>query len=213
MKILSLKPACFTLAAFDGKTETAAVIREGKTFADFSPLTGNLSRKYLLVVKNGSVISFSGNFFRRIAAVAADTGAGLVYTDYREKNKSGISTRLLNDYQPGSIRSDFDFGPVMVFSLPAVKRVISKYGALPRDEALAFYDLRLKISLLYPIIHLPELLYDVQEAKPGQSEQEKHFAYAAAADLRRQKKLEKLATNYLQQAGAYLTPRVKKVPA
>ena len=213
MKSSSIQLDCCLLTAFDSGKKAAAISTAGKDFANFSPLIENLSQKFLIVAKSGRGITFPDDFFRRIAATAADTNAGLIYTDYREENKSGYSARLLNDYQPGSIRSDFDFGPVMVFSVPAVKRVIRKYGNLPRGLEAALYDLRLKISLLYPIIHLPELLYSVQDIKPRQSEQEKHFSYAAAANLRQQRKLEKVANNYLWQLGAYLAPRTKKVPA
>ncbi|MEQ8182114.1 MAG: glycosyltransferase family 2 protein, partial [Smithellaceae bacterium] len=141
--------------------------------------------------------------------------AGLVYADYFLETESGLIPRPLIDYQPGSIRDDFNFGDVLLFSTAALKAALQKQGAMPQDPALAFYDLRLKISLTYQIFHLPECLYTVaakkEAAENGNNEEgETHFAYVAARNFARQKKLEKLAKNYLKLCGAYLTARTKK---
>jgi len=147
--------------------------------------------------------------------VAADSQAGLVYADYFLEEENELIPHPLIDYQPGSIRDDFNFGDVFLFSTDALKAALQKQGAMPQDPALAFYDLRLKISLTYQIFHLPECLYTVaakkEAAENGNNEEgETHFAYVAARNFARQKKLEKLATNYLKLCGAYLTARTKK---
>ena len=177
-----------------------------------------LKSPYLLVVAADKEIRIENNAVRRLLQIAADSRAGLVYADYFLEKEDELIPRPLIDYQPGSIRDDFHFGDVLLFSTAALKSALKKHGALPNDSTLAFYDLRLKISLAYQIFHIPEFLYTVAAKKDvaenGNNEQEEtHFAYVAAQNFARQKKLEKLATNYLQLRGAYLTARTKKADA
>ena len=119
------------------------------------------------------------------------------------------------DYQQGSIRDDFNFGHILIFSCAAVKSALQKYGSLPSDANVALYDLRLKISTDHELIHVPEFLYTVSAKKQKKNKisdkkTEAHFAYVAKENFIHQKKLEKIATNHLKRIGAYLPPRHKK---
>jgi hypothetical protein len=186
-----------------------------KNIKNLSSYLQGLKTLYLLTVTAGKEIRIDAGAIRRFMTVAGDTSAGLVYSDYLMEKRSGHIPRLLIDYQPGSIRDGFNFGDVLLFSTAAMKAVLKKYGALPDDPASAFYDLRLKISLDYSIIHIPEFLYSVcagkaVAAKNKNNRPEAHFAYVAAENAIRQKKLEKAATKYLKLQGAYLRPRTKK---
>jgi GT2 family glycosyltransferase len=183
---------------------------------NLSAFLQKLTTSYLLVITAGKEIRIDDSAIRRLVQVACDSQAGLVYPDYFLEKENKLIPRPLIDYQPGSIRDDFHFGDVLLFSAAAIKAAWKKYGAAPSDPALVFYDLRLKISLDHQIFHVPEFLYSVVAKKKeaernNQSEQEEaHFAYVAAKNFARQKKLEKLATNYLKLHGAYLTSRTKK---
>jgi hypothetical protein len=105
----------------------------------------------------------------------------------------------------------------MLFSVPAIKSALQKYGPLPMDAHTALYDLRLKISIDHAILRVPEFLYTVSQpkavAKAKSTDQtQQHFAYVAEENLARQKKLEKVATNYLKLTGTYLVARRLKAP-
>jgi GT2 family glycosyltransferase len=187
-------------------------VREVK---NLSSLLQKLTTSYVLVIAAGKEIRIENNAIHRLLQIADDSQAGLVYPDYLLEDENKLIPCPLIDYQPGSIRDDFHFGEVLIFSTAALKVAWKKYGPMPGDPALAFYDLRLKVSLDYPIFHVPEFLYSVvvkKDANLGNEsdEEEAHFAYVAARNLARQRKLEKLATNYLKLAGAYLPPRTKK---
>ena len=189
-----------------------------RNIKNLSAFLQKLKIPYLLVVAADKEIRMENNAVRRLLQIAADSQAGLVYADYFLEEENELIPRPLIDYQPGSIRDDFHFGDVLLFSTAAIKSALKKHGALPNDSTLAFYDLRLKISLAYQIFHIPEFLYTVAAKKDvaenGNNEQEEtHFAYVAARNFARQKKLEKLATNYLKLRGAYLTARTKKADA
>lgn len=169
---------------------------------------------YILVMTAEKEIRIENSSLSRLLQIAYDSQAGLVYSDYFSETGSGLKSCPLIDYQPGSIRDDFNFGDVLLFSTDAVKTAQEKYSAVPNDPALALYDLRLKISLDYPIFHIPEFLYSVadkaKEDCKGEEKEEAHFAYVAARNFARQKQLEKLATNFLKLNGAYLPRRTKK---
>ncbi|PKN05629.1 MAG: glycosyl transferase [Deltaproteobacteria bacterium HGW-Deltaproteobacteria-9] len=186
--------------------------KDGKNLSSFLP---TVTTRYLLAISAGWEIRIADGAIRRLLQIAEDTQAGIVYSDFFLEKEYEQTPCPLIDYQPGSIRDDFHFGPVLLFSIAAIKAALKKYGALPRDPALALYDLRLKISLDYSIFHIPEFLYSVvakkEDKDKGNSIQEEaHFAYVAARNAARQKKLEKVATNYLKLRGAYLPPRTKK---
>ncbi len=169
----------------------------------------NLPADYLLALDAQKDVLCGPPELKRLLAVARDTGAGMVYSDYAEKINGRFAGHPVNDYQPGSLRDDFSFGPFFILSGRAVLSAIEQYGALPADPDLAFYDLRLRISLEHDLIHVPESLYTVSakermpSKKPG-GKSEAHFSYVAGENLLRQKKLEKIATRHLQRLGAWL---------
>src|SRR5208337_4615637 len=96
-----------------------------------------------------------------MAQVIREAGAGWVYAD------AAGHPRI--DYQPGSIRDGFDFGPLVAVSVAAARQSGIdkgwKYGAL--------YDLRLKIAEKYAIVRIPEPLYSasIADARPVDQKQ------------------------------------------
>ena len=170
-----------------------------------------ISGKYLLVIDAGKEIIIDRVSLRKIFKVAETNQAGLLYSDFilREGNK--LIKHSLIDYQAGSIRDDFKFGHLLVFSCGAVKSALRKYGSLSSDADAALYDLRLKVSIDHEIIHIHEFLYTVSEEikkkiKKSVRKIEAHFDYVAKENFLYQKKLEKIATNHLRHIGAYLPP-------
>ena len=134
--------------------------------------------------------------FERMIQVMRDTGAGWVYSDSN-------GHRRIN-YQPGSIRDNFDFGAVV-----AVRAEAFEKGAEAHWSSL--YDLRLRISGKFPVVRIPEPLYSssVADARPtGQ----KQFDYVDPRNRDYQIEMERIATAHLKRTGAYLDPRFEAVP-
>jgi GT2 family glycosyltransferase len=133
--------------------------------------------------------------FDRMTHVMRETGAGWVYSD------SVGHPRI--DYQVGSIRDNFDFGPVVAVCTGAVlDQTESQWGAL--------YDLRLRISEKYPIARIPEPLYaaSVADSRPtGQ----KQFDYVDAKNRDYQIEMERIATEHLKRIGAWIEPSFEPV--
>jgi hypothetical protein len=111
----------------------------------------------------------------------------------------------LNDYQLGSVRDDFDFGAMMLFSLPAIRKALKTYGAIPEVTFAGLYDLRLKVSIDHSVLHVGEPLYTVIKTDEP-SCNEKLFAYVDPRHQAVQKEMETVFTEYLKKVGAYLPP-------
>jgi len=158
---------------------------------------------YLLFVQPLHAITLGPHCLERFVEVAATTGAGMVYCDFVEEISPGASRpHPVNDYQLGSIREEFDFGPVTLFHLAAVRDSLGKRGGLVASSRAGFYDLRLKVSLDYPLFHIRELLYTVTAAAATAG----HFAYVDPRNHSFQKELEEVATEHLKRLGACLEP-------
>jgi hypothetical protein len=138
------------------------------------------------------------HMFDRMAQVMRETGAGLVYSD------SAGAPRI--DYQLGSIRDNFDFGPVIALSVPKARQAGIgggwKWGAL--------YDLRLRLSANHAVVRIPEPLYiaSVNDSRPTG---EKQFDYVDPRNRDYQIEMEQIATAHLKRLGAWLEPRFAQV--
>lgn len=186
-------------------------VRETKNLSLFLK---KLPGKYLLLIDVGEKISCNELSLRRLLRVAGSEKAGIVYSDFIRQEEKKLVEHPLTDYQSGSIRDDFNFGHLVIFPAAAVQSALQKYGSLPSDAETALYDLRLKISADHEIIHVPESMYVVSAIKQKKirksgGQAEVHFSYVAKENLRRQKKLERIATNHLKRIGAYLPERTK----
>jgi len=136
---------------------------------------------------------------QRMAEVIRETGAGWVYAD-------AVGHPRI-DYQGGSIRDNFDFGPVVAVLVQAAREAgvdgSLKWGAL--------YDLRLRISEKHAIVRIPEPLYSASTIDPRPAEQ-KQFDYVDPRNRDYQTEMEGIATSHLKRVGAWLEPRFKSVP-
>ena len=139
--------------------------------------------------------------FERMAQVMRDTGAAWVYSD------SIDHARI--DYQRGSLRDQFDFGPVIAIAVRAAVNALQVSSSEIRWGAL--YDLRLRISERHPIVRIPEPLYTASTADSRPSGQ-KQFDYVDPKNRDYQIEMERIVTGYLKRAGAWLEPKFEAVP-
>ena len=138
--------------------------------------------------------------FERMAQVLLENRAGWVYADAVGQSRI--------DYQAGSIRDNFEFGPIVGVSVEAAREVgledSLRWGGL--------YDLRLRISEKHPILRIPEPLYSasITDARPtGQ----KQFDYVDPRNREYQIEMERVATAHLKRIGAWLEPRFESIPS
>jgi hypothetical protein len=138
--------------------------------------------------------------FERMKSVLRETGAGWVYSD-------AVGHARI-DYQRGSIRDGFDFGPVVGISLQAAREA----GIDGRWKWGGLYDLRLRISEKRSIVRIPEPLYlaTTIDARPTGQQQ---FDYVDPRNRDYQIEMEQVATAHLKRIGAWLPPSFEALPA
>ncbi len=167
---------------------------------------------YLLLILPGSRIQLGARAVERLIQVAGDSGAGLIYSDFREINGEETADHRLIDYQLGSIRDNFDFGSVMLISRAAVDRAIREHGAVPTGlKWSGLYDLRLKLSIDSPVLRIPEPLY-TRTAIDLRASGEKIFDYVDPGKRDYQLEAEQVATGHLKRLGAWLAPAFSATP-
>jgi hypothetical protein len=144
----------------------------------------------------------------RMIRIAQDSCAGLVYADhYRITNGEKIDNPLIS-YQKGSLRDDFDFGPVLIYRASALKEAVSRMDKEYKFAGL--YDLRLKVSQKFTIEHINEYLYSETENNICEKG-EKQFDYVNPQKREVQIEMEAVCTEHLKVIGGYLAPSVKEI--
>jgi hypothetical protein len=178
----------------------------------WNALLPRIKTRYLLYFPAVGDVRMDSRGPGRMIEAAESTGAGMVYADYGEIHGKTLREHPVNDYQPGSLRDGFDFGPMILISTAAARRAVMKYGKIPPFRWAGWYDLRLKISTDRDLFHLPERLSlvggqgDRFEICPPQ------FAYVDPGNRPVQKEMEEAVTMHLRRIGAWLAPEFKKVP-
>jgi hypothetical protein len=161
---------------------------------------------YILIFTQDTFIELGLFSIERFLYEAESTGCGLVYSDYFEITGNDRKQHPTIDYQAGSIRDDFNFGPILFISTKAIRdfndNINYKYAGL--------YALRLFISRTSGIKRIPEYLYSmniIDSRKSG----DKLFDYVNPKNREVQIEMEDAATGYLKRIDAYLRPEFKNV--
>jgi len=141
--------------------------------------------------------------FERMMRIAADSNAGMVYADYYIVSGGVRSNNPVIDYQAGSLRDDFSFGPMMFFDTKALKAAVD--GIDSDYKYAGFYDLRLRLSRVASLVHINEYLYTQVKADEA-TQGEAHFAYVDPKNRGVQIEMEQACTEHLKAVGAYLAP-------
>ena len=164
---------------------------------------------YILLYTGNSNIELGQLTLERFLEVAVQTKAGLIYSDYYEYKGLNKIPHETIDYQPGSIRDDFDFGAIVLIS----KHALVNYSQQNNHnyEFAGLYDLRLYISRNYSLIRIPEKLYTVTGTVKGKSG-ERIFNYLDPKNREVQFEYEAAATEHLKSIGAWLKPEFTPVP-
>lgn len=164
--------------------------------------------EYCLLITKSTPLKLHYLALERLQQIAEDTKAGLVYADhYQLKDDKCVNAPVI-DYQQGSLRDDFDFGSVLLFNSKALKESCQRMKNSYQYAAL--YDLRLKLSQRYDLVHANEYLYTEIE-EDNRKSGEKQFDYVDPRNQDRQKEMESACTEHLKEIGGYLTPSFKTV--
>ncbi|MFA7228013.1 MAG: glycosyltransferase family A protein [Melioribacteraceae bacterium] len=158
---------------------------------------------YVLIMTRSMGIEMSTFAIERMLHIAEDTGAGLLYSDYFEIKNGEREIHPTTDYQTGSVRDDFDFGPLLLIN-PIALRSAAK-TIKPNHKFAGLYNLRLNISRDFLIMRIPEYLYTYRETDIRSSGQ-KQFDYVNPRNRAVQIEMEETVTGHLKKIDALLEP-------
>lgn len=172
----------------------------------FIELAQKVQSDYLLYFLSECFVEFNDENLKRFLNEADIAGAGIVYSDFKLSNGA---VHPLTEYQNGSIRDDFNFGPVILIKSSALKEVVRNEFYSKKDFKYAgFYNLRLGISRHYPVKRVPGPLITIgNDFSLG----ENLFAYVDPGNKSVQLEMEEVATDHLKKNGAYLSPVNKEI--
>lgn len=152
-----------------------------------------LSAGYEIYIHPGSI--------KRFNEIADAAGAALIYSDALS---SGNQLLQRPDFNAGSIRNDFDFGPLIWINPTVALRVLD---SLPPGQTryahASFYALWLALSRAGLVCHIPEPLYSVAP-QTDPDHHSAHFNYVDPAARTVQIEMEQAFTYHLKEIGAWL---------
>jgi hypothetical protein len=196
-RLLLVGPRSAETTAFSTHIRAKTQVVQGDFFsgAAINHILGAAADDYVLIL-SGERIELERLAIERMLSVAKDSGAGLVYSDFRDVDGGQVTDHPLIDYQLGSIRDNFDFGAMILLSKAAVDAAIRSHG--PVSEQLhwaGLYDLRLKLSVGSTLLRIPEPLY-MRIPNDQRSSSERQFDYVDPRQRDYQLEMEQVATEH-----------------
>lgn len=168
-----------------------------------SQLISYCDTPYILFVIRPQRLQIGAFALERFLQIAQTTSAVMLYSDYNDHTPNGLSPHPVTDYQEGSLRDDFNFGPLWLVPTEKFKEAVHQMSTTYQFAAL--YDLRLRLSRTGKILRIPECLYSVIPVDTRLSG-EKNFDYVDPKNSRVQKEMEQACTEHLQSIGSWLPP-------
>ena len=117
-------------------------------------LLSGLATPFLLQVPPVGLLDPHPWALGRLVRAAGEHGAGLVYGDYLDEKDGALRPHPLADCQPGSLEDRFPLGPWALWSVDALADADLAEGL----RWHGWYALRLAVSRVAPVVHLPEPL-------------------------------------------------------
>ncbi len=201
------------------ESATCSVIKNThhiETETPFIPLERNLSTKtlsriaeqcttdYLLLYTHNGDLRIGYRAIDRMLRTAIESSADWVYS-HRHVVKQGETLAVpTNEYQEGSVRDDFDFGPLVLIRTEAVREFLATNPEEMNHAAL--YQLRLHISRMGRLVHINEYLYTEHE-QDTRTSGEKQFDYVDPRNRLIQVEMERACTTHLKEVGAFVDYR------
>lgn len=166
--------------------------------------------EYILVKLTPEEVILDDACEHRMRQTASDLDASMVFSSYRFIEPDGSFTPHPGvEYQPGSVRDDFDFGGVVLLNVADVLSVTEDFD--DEESSMAdggWYALRLRLSIVRMIAFLPEMLYSVRR-RDFRLSGEKQHDYVNPANREYQIDMERTLLNYLGEINA-LAPTKKE---
>ncbi len=163
---------------------------------------------YSMIITAESRISLGMFSLERFLHVSDGMEATMAYSNYFDSLEGKLTGHPVIDYQSGSLRDDFEFGPLLFFNSKALIRATEEIQE--SYDYAGLYQLRLKLSKASLPVRIPEYLYTVQPLDTRASGK-RLFDYVDPKNRVVQVEMESVVTSHLKEIGAYLEPVFRKM--
>lgn len=162
---------------------------------------------FALVCMKQTAITFGYQAIARMCQVANSVDSSVVYSDrYKVVNGKTVESPTM-DFYYGSVRDDFDFGPLMLFTSSTLQKYVEENPHADYKYS-GWYDLHLfslRRKRTAALFHVREYLYTEEEYDLRKSG-EKQFDYVDPRNREVQKERERVCTEHLKIIGSYIDP-------
>lgn len=165
---------------------------------------------YLLIYTKPHTLDLGYMALERMCDYLGAPESGMVYADHYQVTEGVRKPHPVIDYQPGSVRDDFDFGSVLLFKTAALQEAFDTITHQPEYQYSALYAVRLALSQKYELTHIREFLYTEIEEDTRLSG-EKQFDYVDPRNRSVQLERETAFTYYLKNIHAFLPPVEREI--
>lgn len=172
-------------------------------------IASGVKTKYVLLYQKAASCDMNEDALARMARVADDTGALMVYADHYVVKDGIREAHPLIDLQEGALRDDFDFGTVTLVRTDVLREYTESQTR--GYEYAALYAFRLYMQRKGLIFHLNEYLY-TSEMLDMRKSGEKQFDYVNPRNREVQIEMEQAVTEHLTIIGALVDNKKYKEP-
>jgi len=177
------------------------IVDEFRSCSTMRHIAKMLKANYALLALEDAVFELGQGAIERLLQVSEFTDAPMVYADYLDVKDGQSTPHPLIDYQPGSFRDDFNFGPVRFLRAEVLKAF--RYENYETLKHAGYYALRLRASRMGELVHIPENLFTLYE-NDTRASGEKLFDYVKVAMREQQLEMEQVFTTHLRDIEALL---------
>lgn len=168
--------------------------------------------QFVLLRLDDRTIEPDANCRHRLQQVAEEVDATFTYCYYRDRLPDGtVRNHPVNDYQTGSVRDDFDFGPLVLLNAADVLAATEDFS---EEESSAldggWYALRLRLTTGSMIAMVQEYLYTAGQPDTRDSGAKQHD-YVDPRNRVYQLEMERTLTHHLAEIDGLVIPRRETV--
>lgn len=155
--------------------------------------------QYVLIQIDDKKLELDDNCIQRLTDVASEIDSSFTYSYFRDRNEDGtVTCHPVNDYQPGSLRDDFDFGSLVLLNAADVLSATEDFTSR-ESEYLdgGWYALRLRVTMGKMMAMIPEYLYTAERVDYRKSGDRQHD-YVDPRNRIYQQEMEEVLTFHLR---------------
>lgn len=155
--------------------------------------------QFVLLQLDDRKIELDEHGIHRLTEMASEVDSTLTYSYFRDRLPDGtLINHPVIDYQPGSVRDDFDFGPLVLLNAADVLAASEDLTAESDLLDGGWYALRLRVTMGKMIAMIPEYLYTAEKIDLRKSGNKQHD-YVDPRNKVYQKQMEETLTEHLRE--------------